>query len=167
MAMKNPREVFVQMLSVSWHGTRRSIQMFQEMSKMAQDPDVKEALDARAFVANADLAKLEYCFKLIGEKPVEPSWRMQDIVEEDFKRELGAIESPVGKLLYILATANTLTHVRIAGYQTMVALADRTGHYGVGVLLESVLADKLAFVERNRRFIHKFAESKITERLAA
>jgi ferritin-like metal-binding protein YciE len=165
--MKNPKELFVQMMSVSLRGTERSIQIYQEMSKMAQDTDVKESLEARALIAQTDVTKLENCFKLIGEKPMEPNMRIQEIFVEDFRREVGAIESPVGKLLYILSSANFLTHLRIAGYETMIALADRTGHHGVGVLLESCLADKIAFAERNRRFIRKFAESKIAERMAA
>ena len=32
-------------------------------------------------------------------------------------------------------------------------MADVTGHFGVGVLLESCLPDKLAFAERTRRLI--------------
>jgi len=42
-----------------------------------------------------------------------------------------------------------------------------TGHYGVGVLLESCLADNLAFVERTRRLIRKTIEVKVTEKVAA
>ena len=37
----------------------------------------------------------------------------------------------------------------------LIAAADLTGHYGVGVLLETCLADKLAFVERTRRLIRE------------
>jgi hypothetical protein len=44
---------------------------------------------------------------------------------------------------------------------TLVAMADITGHYAVGSLLESCLADKLAFVERTRRRIHRMVESEL------
>jgi hypothetical protein len=37
----------------------------------------------------------------------------------------------------------------------------------VGVLLESVLADKLASIERTRRLIRHFVEGKVAERLVA
>jgi len=43
---------------------------------------------------------------------------------------------------------------------------DVTGHYGVGVLLESCLADKLAFVERTRRMIRKVVEAKVAKKIA-
>jgi hypothetical protein len=49
----------------------------------------------------------------------------------------------------------------------LIAAADVTGHFGVGVLLESVLADKLAFLERTRRLVRHIMEGKVAERLVA
>jgi hypothetical protein len=60
-----------------------------------------------------------------------------------------------------LMKAIHLVHFRIAEYVTAIAAADLTGHYGVGVLLESCLADKLAFVERARRLIRKQVEERV------
>jgi ferritin-like metal-binding protein YciE len=60
-----------------------------------------------------------------------------------------------------------LTHLRIAEYVALIETADLTGHYGVGVLLESCLADKLAFVERNRRLIRNIVEARVEKRMAA
>ena len=66
-----------------------------------------------------------------------------------------------------MAKANHLIHLRIGEYVAMIAMADMTGHYSVGVLLESCLADKLAFVERTRRLIRNLIEGKVAARLAA
>ena len=86
---------------------------------------------------------------------------------EDFKRELAEIQSPAARHLYVLARATHLAHLRFAEYAMLIAAADVSGHYGVGVLLESVLADKLAFLERTRRLVRHIIEGKIAERLAA
>jgi ferritin-like metal-binding protein YciE len=64
-------------------------------------------------------------------------------------------------------TPNQLMHLRIAEYVALIAMADVTGHFGVGVLLESCLADKVAFVERTRRLIRHTIESKHALKLAA
>jgi ferritin-like metal-binding protein YciE len=171
MSVQNPKELFVQLLSGLRQGTEKSTTMYQEISKLAEDPDVKEALEARAFVSEKVLATLDQCFKLIGEQPVKVSSRLHDIFVEDFRRELAEIQNPVAKHLFILVKAIHLTHLRIAEYAALVAAADVTGHYGVGVLLESCLADKLAFVERTRRLIRNVVEvkmaKKIAERIAA
>ena len=167
MSVKNPHEVFVMLLSTVRQGAERATKIFQEIGQVAQNPDVKEALEARAFVAQRTLEKLDQCFKLIGEQPVKLSGRLMEVFAEDFRKELAEIESPVAKHLYILAKANHLTHLRIGEYVALIAAADMTGHYGVGVLLETCLAEKLAFVERTRRLIKNLIEHKVATKLAA
>jgi len=167
VAIKDPKELFVMMLSNVRQGTERSTKIFQELSQVAQNPDVKEALEARVFVSQQILQKLDQCFKLIGEKPMQLSGRLQEIFLEDCRRELSEIEAPLARHLYILAKANHLIHLRIGEYVALIAAADATGHYGVGVLLESCLADKLAFVERTRRLIKSLVEGKVAAKLAA
>jgi ferritin-like metal-binding protein YciE len=167
MPAKNPKEVFLMLLSDARNNTERSAKVYREVSKMAQNPDVQEALEARAFVTERNLEALDQCFEIIGEKPVKLSGRLQEVFVEDFKRELAEIQSPAARHLYILAKATHLAHLRTAEYVALVAAADVTGHYGVGVLLESVLADKLAFLERDRRLVRHIIEGKVAERLAA
>lgn len=98
----------------------------------------------------------------MGEKPVAVSDRLQNVFIEDFKKELAEIHSPEAKAIFILAKANQLIHLRIGEYVALIAAADMTGHYGVGVLLESALADKLAFVERTRRLIRNRVTRELT-----
>lgn len=167
MSAKNPKEVFVMLLSHARHNTERNIKGYQEIGQKAENPDVKEALKARQFVAQENLRTLDECFTMIGEKPVQLSGKLQDIFMDDFKSELAEIQSPAARHLYILARATQLAHLRFAEYAALIAAADATGNYGVGVLLESVLSDKLAFLERDRRLVRHLIEGRITERLAA
>ena len=166
MSVQNPKELFVQLLSGLRHGAERSTKVYQEIGKMAEDRDVKEALEARAFVSEKVLATLDQCFKLIGEQPVKVTSRLHDILVEDFRKELAEIQNPAAKQLFVLAKVIHLTHLRIAEYVALVAAADITGHHGVAVLLESCLADKLAFVERTRRMIRHAVESKVAKRMS-
>ena len=167
MPINNPRELFVAMLSNVRQGTERTTKIFQEISQVAQNPDVREAMEARVFVSNTILAKLDQCFKLIGEQPVKLSGHLYEVFAEDFRRELTEIQNPTVRHLFILAKASHLIHLRIAEYKALIATADLSGHYGVGVLLESCLADKLAFVERTRRLIRNIVETKVAEKIAA
>ena len=127
----------------------------------------KFALESRVFLQDKILSSLDRCFKLIGEKPVALSGRLHDVFVEDFKRELAEIQAPAARALFVLVKANQLMHLRIAEYVALIAMADVTGHFGVGVLLESCLADKVAFVERTRRLIRHTIESKHALKLAA
>jgi len=151
------------MLSDLRQGADRSTKLFQELSKIAEDPDIKEALDARVFISDKILSTLDECFRVIGQKPVNTKGRLHEVFAEDFRRELAEIESKEGRRLFVLAKANRLMHLRIAEYEILIAAADLTGHYGVGVMLESCLADKLAFVERTRQLIR----NRLAQRIAA
>ena len=167
MPAKNAKEIYVQMLSDLRHGTERTTKLFGEISQLAQDPDVREALEARVFVSNKVLDTLDECFKLIGEQPVRESGHLQEVFAEDFRKELSGIQNPVARRFFVLAKASQLVHFRVAEYKALIAAADFSGHYGVGVLLDSCLADTMALVERTQRLIRNVAESKLAEKIAS
>jgi len=167
MIVKNQKELFVMLLSDARQNAERSTKLYQEISQAAQDPDVKEALESRAWISEKDLAAIDRCFQLIGEQPVKLSGRLQEVFVEDFRRELAEIQNPIAKHIYVLAKASHLVHLRMAEYVALVAAADVTGHYAVGVLLESCLADKVAFVERTRRLIRNFVATKLAAKAAS
>ena len=167
MAEKNPKDIFVRLLSDVRQGTERTTKVFQEISQVAENPDIKEALEARVLISDQILAKLDQCFKLIGEQPVKLTGRLHDVFVEDFRKELAEIQAPAAKRLFILAKALHLIHLRMAEYVALIAAADVSGHYGVGVLLESCLADKRAFVERTRHLIRHLIETRVAENVHA
>jgi ferritin-like metal-binding protein YciE len=167
MSTRDPKEVFVLMLSHVRQGTERGTTIFKELAEAAQNEEIKEALQARAFVSAKTLEKLDEAFRLIGEQPVKLTGRLQDVFVEDFRKELAEIQSPEAKRLFILAKASHLIHMRIGEYVALVAAADLSGNYGVGVLLESCLGDTLAFVERTKRLIRNVVERRIAAAAAA
>ncbi len=167
MPMNNTKELFVKMLSDVRQRTEKSTKIYEELSEATQDPNIKEALQSRAFLQEKVLSSLDRCFKLIGEKPVPLTGRLHEVFMEDFRREIAEINNPAAKALFVLVKANHLMHLRVAEYVALIAMADVTGHLGVGMLLESCLADKLAFIERTRRLIRHTVEIKHDIRLAA
>lgn len=166
MAIRNPKEMFVLLLSNVRYNTEKATKIYDEIGQVAQEPEIKEALQARAFASNQILAKLDECFRLIGEKPVKAETRLHDVFVEDFRRELAQIESPAVKKLFVLAKLRHLAHLRIGEYVALIEAADVAGYPGVALLLETCLADKLAFAERTRRFMRHIVEAKVAERMA-
>jgi ferritin-like metal-binding protein YciE len=167
MPVNTPKELFVKMLSDVRQRTEKATKIYEQLSEVAQEPNIKEALQSRAFLQDKILSSLDRCFELIGEKPVALSGRLHEVFVEDFKRELAEIQAPAAKALFVLIKANHLMHLAIAEYVALIAMSDVSGHFGVGVLLESCLADKLAFVERTRRLIRHAIEAKHALKLAA
>ena len=166
MPVRNLKELFVRVLSHARYGTERSAAIYKDLSDLAQNPDIQQALSARAFVANQNIEKIDEAFKLIGEKPTNVSGRFLDAFLEDFRSELADMQSPETRRLFVLAKANQLSQMRAAEFSSLVAAADVTGNFGVGVLLDSCLADHLALIERTRRFVQSAVETKIAAKAA-
>jgi ferritin-like metal-binding protein YciE len=167
MSVKTPRELFVMLLSDVRQNTERSAKIIQEISQQAQDPDVKEALESRAWIAEKDLSAIDQCFQMIGERPVQLSGRLEEVFVGDFRKEVTEIQNPVAKSIFLLSKVSCLSHLRVAEYEVLVEAADLSGHYAVGLLLESCLADKLVFIERTRRLIRVLVATKIAARVGA
>jgi ferritin-like metal-binding protein YciE len=167
MPVRNPRELFVALLSDARQNTERSTKIYQEISQQAQDPDIKEALESRVWITEKDLSAIDRCFKLIGEQPVELSGRLQELFVENFRKELAEIQNPIAKAIFLLAKSSHLSHLRVAEYETLVEAADLSGHYAVGVLLESCLADNIVFIKRTRRVIRNLVSPKMAARVGA
>jgi ferritin-like metal-binding protein YciE len=162
MPITSPKELAVSMLSELRHGAERSESIYEELGQAAQNPQVKEALEARRMITSQIRSRLDECFKLIGEKPVKVNERLHDVFIEDFRRELNEIQQPLARKLFVLAKASHLGHLQAAVYTALIEVADSHGHPGVGVLLESCLADKLAFAERTKRLIREHIEQRVS-----
>ena len=167
MKISTPHELFVAMLSDVRHREQRLSEILQALGSGAQDPDVKEALESRAFLREQNLASIDRCFQMMGEKPIEGSGKVREVFIEDFKKELATIEAPVVRRLFVLAKLKHLSHLHIGEYVALTTMADVTKHHGVGVLLEACLAENLALVERTRRLVRRIVAEAIGERLAA
>ncbi|MCL5958341.1 MAG: ferritin-like domain-containing protein [Chloroflexi bacterium] len=167
MPVQTPQDLFVWLLSDVRQREERAKHIFQEMSQAAQDPDIKETLDSWVFLEDKTINTLDHCFKLIGKQPITPSSRLHEVFLEDFRRELNEIQQPLAKALYVASKASQLMHLHIGEYAALTAMADITGHYSVGALIESCLADNLAFVERARRRIRNVIEMAAPMRKAA
>ncbi len=161
MTINNPRELFVKLLSDYRQYEERLIFASKELREATQDTSAKETLDSLLFLEDKTLESIDRCFILIGEQPVKFNERLYDIFLEDFRKEVNEIQAPVAKLLYIIAKANHLVHLRLGELGTLVAMSEISGNHGVGLLLESCLATKLAFIKRTRRKIGKEVEKEV------
>jgi ferritin-like metal-binding protein YciE len=158
MTIESPKELFELLLSDARQGADGATEVLQELSQAVQDTDIREALEARVFISGKIISALDQCLKLVGAQPVELSGHLHDVFVDEFRKQLVEIKSPTATRLFVLAKANQLTHLRIGEYVALIASADMTGHCGVVVLLESCLADHIAFVERTRRLIGNIVE---------
>jgi ferritin-like metal-binding protein YciE len=167
MVIRNQKELFVTMLSAVREGTERTAKILHEFSQVVQNPEIKEALEARVFVKDKILSTLDQAFNLIDEQPVKVTGHLLDALVDDFRHELAEIQSPEARRLFVLAKVSQLAHIRIGEYAFLTAAADLTANWGVGVLLDSCLSDDMALLERMRRQVRSVVETKAAAKAAS
>ena len=117
MPAKSPKDVFLMLLSNVRNRTERQSEIYQEIGKHAEEPEIKEAIEARTFVSKQILAKLDECFRIIGEKPGQSTGQLQETFLQDFRKEVTEIQSPVAKRFFVLAKRNhhvvRMAHARL------------------------------------------------------
>lgn len=157
MPIQNAEDLFVTMLS-KVHGSEQRLQkVVDELSQAAQDQDVKDILDVRAYLTQQAVSNIEKCFQLIGKQPVQPDYRFAEIWVEDVRRELGSIQNPTLKTLYALDTARKIQNYHIGQYAALTHMASVMGNEAVTTLLEHCLDDKVEFVGRTRELFREAA----------
>jgi len=52
-------------------GAEKAEKIYEEIGELVHDPQIKEALQARAFVSRQVAATLDECFRLLGEQPAK------------------------------------------------------------------------------------------------
>jgi len=62
MPVRTPKELFLILLSDARQNTERSAKLYQEISQAALDPDIREALESRAWISEKDLSAIDRCF---------------------------------------------------------------------------------------------------------
>jgi hypothetical protein len=108
--------------------------------------------------------KVDHCFQLVDHPSIKCGGSLQELSIHGLHKELGQIESPIAKELYLLAKASRLLHLSIGEYVVLEkAAADMTGHFGLDVLLGRCLAENLSFIQGLRRLIRNIAEGQSTD----
>ena len=165
MAIQNAEDLFVSMLSHLHASEGRLQRVCEEMSKVAENDNVKEALEVRGFLTKQAVSSIEECFRILGRQPSEPSTRFEEVWLENVRNVLKEIESPVLKGMYIIHKIRELQNLHVAEYRGLVAMAYLAENYPVATLLARNLADKVEFIDRTDELIREIGKGVITARI--
>lgn len=158
MQVKDPKDLFVKLLSNVRSREERAADIYQELGRDVEDPEIKESMDSLMYLREKNIETIDKCFEMIDQRPVQTSNKLQEIFIDDFRKEFNELQSPAVKTLFIAAKVKNLIHFYLGEYTTLVAMSELSGHRGVGLLIESILAQKLAFIERIRRRVRRIVE---------
>ena len=163
MPIRSPEDLFITVLSHLHSAETRTKAVCDELSQMAEDPNVRKWFELNSYLEGQHLANVEQCFKMLGKQPVQAEGRWVDVFAENFRNVWYAIKSPEMKALYLLISIRKIQNLHIAEYGTLAVMAAYAGYADVAVLLERNREDKIAHLERSNRMLLNRARQKLGE----
>jgi len=167
MIVESPKDLFEFLLSSTADGAERLAPALEELSRNIEDRNIEDALNAQVFVLRNIVGVLGQCFRLLRGQRSEIRARLLDVFMEEYRSELARVTSPTARRLLVLAKANALIQLSIGEFSTLIAIAEMTGDWGVGLLLDGCLVQNTAFVERTKRLIGTIVDGNGTATLSA
>ncbi len=153
MRVQTPMELFVLLLSSVRENAVLHSATLEHMIGLLQDSSVRDGLQPTYVALDKTLAKVDRCFDVIRESPVAVRSDVYSVMMMEMRAALADINAPEVRRLYVLSKIHQLNYLRIGELLAVIAAADATEHRGLGVLLESCLVEKLAFMDATARLI--------------
>jgi ferritin-like metal-binding protein YciE len=139
--MKNLNDLFVNLLKDMYHGEKQILRALPKMSRAANDPELKKALETHREETVGQVERLEKIFEMMDRRARgEPCEAVQGLVEEA-KEVMEAAESDAIDA-GLVAAAQAVEHYEIARYGTLKAWARQLGMRDAEKLLAETLAEE-------------------------
>lgn len=144
------RELYVDELKDLYNAENQLVKALPKMAKAAASPELKAAFEEHLEQTKGHVERLETIFEKLGESPKGKKCKgMEGLVEEGSE----AIEEYEGAIrdAALIGGAQRVEHYEMAGYGTVIALANELGESEHASLLEETLEEE------------KEADQKLTE----
>ena len=140
--LKSLEDLFEHQLKDLYSAEKQAIAAMPKMAKTAQDPALKEALEAHLAETKEQKARLEKVCELVGISPGRIVCKaMQGLVAES-EETISEDATPEVKDAALIAASQRMEHYEIAGYGTAAHYAERLGHQEAAELLRQILQEE-------------------------
>ena len=127
MKLDSLQDVFEEQLNDLFSAEQQLVEALPKLAGAASSPELREALETHLEETRGHVERLEDVFSSAGiSKSGETCKGMQGLVQEG-EEVLQANGDPMAKDAALIAAAQRVEHYEMAGYGTVVALADHLG----------------------------------------
>ena len=153
MAGQGLKELFIDELKDLYNAENQLVKALPKLVKAAESPELKAGFEEHLEQTKGHVERLESIFSKLGENPKGKKCKgMEGLVEEGAE----AIEEYEGAVrdAALIGGAQRVEHYEMAGYGTVIAMANQLGESGHAKLLEQTLAEeketdaKLSFLSK-------------------
>jgi ferritin-like metal-binding protein YciE len=157
MAVKTMRDLLIDELRDIYHAEKQLTRALPKMARAASNGQLKEAFTQHLEETRGQIERLEQVFELLDTRTRgKPCHAMEGLIEE--AKEI--MEMGLGPELLdvaLIAAAQKVEHYEIAGYGTLVALAQASGFSEAAQLLQETLDEE----KKTDQLLNKLAISDV------
>jgi ferritin-like metal-binding protein YciE len=140
--IKTMDDLFVHTLRDIYYAERQILQALPDMAKKANDPQLKQALQAHLAETRNQVARLDQVFRLHAQEPAGVDCPAIDGIIEEADEVAGEVDDPSVLDAALIAAAQTVEHYEITRYGTLIAWARALGRNDCAQLLQQSLEEE-------------------------
>jgi ferritin-like metal-binding protein YciE len=142
MSGKTYEDFFLHGLKTLYFAEQQALDMFPSLSKVAQSPALRHALDVHMRESREQIGRLEQIFDLMDEKAEgTPSDAIKGILSE-VRQAVDLFKDGEAAETALIASIQMIEHYEITRYNALSALADQLGLEEAAELLEQSLEEE-------------------------
>jgi ferritin-like metal-binding protein YciE len=148
MSVKTVQDLFINELRDIYHAEKQILKVLPKMTKQATHPELKQALEQHVDETRGQVERIEQVFELLEVgKRAKRCEAMEGLIEEA-RGHMEDIEDKSVLDPAMIISQQKIEHYEIAGYGSLVALANQLGHKDAAKLLEQTLQEEKATDEK-------------------
>ena len=142
MAVKSMNDLLIDELRDIYHAEKQLTRALPKLARAASNEQLKEAFTQHLEETRGQIERLEQVFELLDTRTRgKPCHAMEGLIEEAKEiMEMGLVSELLDVAL--IAAAQKVEHYEIAGYGTLVALAQTSGFNEAAQLLQETLDEE-------------------------
>ncbi|SRR5687768_12311531 len=160
MAVKTMKDLLIDELRDIYHAEKQLTRALPKLARAASNEQLKEAFTQHLEETRGQIERLEQVFELLDTRTRgKPCHAMEGLIEEAKEiMEMGL--EPELLDVALIAAAQKVEHYEIAGYGTLVALAQASGFSEAAQLLQETLDEE----QRTDQLLNKLAISDVNKK---
>ncbi|MFO1090882.1 MAG: ferritin-like domain-containing protein [Hyphomicrobiales bacterium] len=163
MAVKSLEDLFTETLRDIYYAEKKLVSTLPKMAKMAQSPDLKQAMEKHLEETKTHVQRVEEIFEGLGKRASAKKCEAMDGIVSEAEEVASEVKAEEVVDAALISSAQTVEHYEIARYGTLCAWARELGMDDAEKLLQSTLEEEKAADEK----LTMLAEEAVNQRAAA
>jgi ferritin-like metal-binding protein YciE len=156
--IETPRDLYLHKLGAALKMENTILEMIPQLEEHANDPLLKQSLNAHLQETHGHVGNLERAFQALGAEPDDSSCPAIEGLEKEGQANLKLVDDSLNDQVIISGVTET-EHHEIAVYEGLITTAEAMGEEDVVALLQENLEQEEATLQKAQQMSRQLAQS--------